>query len=159
MLFTSWWPGSGIDTIVADAGKNIFWIFFPYLRLISFAYIVVVHDKGLVELSNRPDMSGSGDSAVSEVKTVEEILKSEGNDELKFGLLIGLIKVNQTTNKDVVNTVLHLVSEQIYLFYLQISLKYHCLQTSDISCHFWQLSWTVKSISYWFFTWETTEAA
>ena len=56
-------------------------------------------------------MSGSGDDAESVVKTVDEVLKSEGNDELKFGLLIGLIKVEQATNKDVVNTVLHLVSD------------------------------------------------
>ena len=55
-------------------------------------------------------MTAGGDHAVADVKTVEEILKSEGNDELKFGLLTGLIKVKQVSNKDVVNTVLHLVS-------------------------------------------------
>ncbi|XP_053400196.1 neurobeachin-like isoform X2 [Mercenaria mercenaria] len=54
-------------------------------------------------------MSEEGQSAESDVKTVAEILKSEGNDELKFGLLISLIKVNQATSKDVVNTVLHLL--------------------------------------------------
>jgi hypothetical protein len=55
-------------------------------------------------------MSEEGQRAESDVKTVAEILKSEGNDELKFGLLISLIKVNQASSKDVVNTVLHLVS-------------------------------------------------
>lgn len=55
-------------------------------------------------------MTAGGDHADADVKTVEEILKSEGNDELKFGLLTGLIKVKQVSNKDVVNTVLHLVS-------------------------------------------------
>ena len=54
-------------------------------------------------------MTASEENAESVVKTVEEILKSEGNDELKFGLLIGLIKVNQASDKDVVNTILHLV--------------------------------------------------
>ena len=55
-------------------------------------------------------MSAGGDHAGADVKTVEEILKSEAKDELKFGLLAGLIKVGQVSNKDVVNTVLHLVS-------------------------------------------------
>ena len=55
-------------------------------------------------------MTETADGAESGVKSVEELLKLEGNDELKFGLLIGLIKVNQVSNKDVVNTVLHLVS-------------------------------------------------
>lgn len=55
-------------------------------------------------------MTEAADDAKPDVKTVEEILKSSGNDELKFGLLIGLIKVKQVTDKDVVNTVLHLVS-------------------------------------------------
>lgn len=60
-------------------------------------------------------MSEEGQSATSDVKTVSEILKSEGNDELKFGLLISLMKVNQTSSKDVVNTVLHLVSMKIII--------------------------------------------
>ena len=55
-------------------------------------------------------MAAGGDHAGVDVKTVQEILKSDGNDELKFGLLTGLIKVSQVSNKDVVNTVLHLVS-------------------------------------------------
>ena len=47
--------------------------------------------------------------AESKVTTTEDILKASGNDELKFGLLIGLIKVGQVSNKDVVDTVLYLV--------------------------------------------------
>ena len=46
----------------------------------------------------------------AKVTTTEDILKASGNDELKFGLLIGLIKVGQVSNKDVVDTVLYLVS-------------------------------------------------
>jgi len=63
-------------------------------------------------------MSETAEDAKSDVKTVEEVLKSSGNDELKFGLLIGLIKVNQVGDKDVVNTVLHLVCSQCYLLSL-----------------------------------------
>ncbi|KAL3880049.1 hypothetical protein ACJMK2_032321, partial [Sinanodonta woodiana] len=54
-------------------------------------------------------MSDASDKTESKPKTVEEILKSESNDELKFGLLTGLINVKQVSNKDVVNTVLHLL--------------------------------------------------
>ncbi|KAK3100612.1 hypothetical protein FSP39_022596 [Pinctada imbricata] len=43
------------------------------------------------------------------VESTDDILKDSGNDELKFGLLIGLIKVGQVSNKDVVDTVLHLL--------------------------------------------------
>ena len=46
----------------------------------------------------------------SDVKTAQDVLKMSGKDELKFGVLIGLIKVGQVTNKDVVDTVLNLVS-------------------------------------------------
>jgi hypothetical protein len=46
--------------------------------------------------------------------STDDILKSTGNDELKFGLLISLLKVDQVPNKDVVDTVLHLVSTGIY---------------------------------------------
>ena len=48
------------------------------------------------------------------VESTDDILKETGNDELKFGLLIGLIKVGQVSNKDVVDTVLHLVSERCF---------------------------------------------
>lgn len=46
----------------------------------------------------------------SDVKSAHDVLKMSGNDELKFGVLIGLIKVGQVSNKDVVETVLNLVS-------------------------------------------------
>ncbi|XP_033742933.1 neurobeachin-like isoform X3 [Pecten maximus] len=54
-------------------------------------------------------MSSTEGEGEVQVTTTEGILKAAGNDELKFGLLIGLIKVKQVTNKDVVNTVLHLL--------------------------------------------------
>lgn len=46
--------------------------------------------------------------------STDDILKSTGNDELKFGLLISLLKVDQVPNKDVVDTVLHLVCIATY---------------------------------------------
>lgn len=38
------------------------------------------------------------------------------NFSLKFGVLIGLIKVESVSNKEVVNTILHLVSENLTKF-------------------------------------------
>ena len=46
----------------------------------------------------------------SDVKSAQDVLKMTGKDEVKFGVLIGLIKVDQVSNKDVVDTVLNLVS-------------------------------------------------
>jgi len=42
-------------------------------------------------------------------KSTQDVMKMSGNDELKFGVLIGLIEVGQLSNKDVVDTVLSLV--------------------------------------------------
>lgn len=56
-------------------------------------------------------MAGEATEVKSEVKSVLDILKAPGDDEQKFGLLIGLIQGNQVSNKDVVDTVLHLVSQ------------------------------------------------
>lgn len=46
----------------------------------------------------------------SDIKRPEEVVRMTTNDSLKFAVLIGLIKVGQVTNREVVNTVLHLVS-------------------------------------------------
>ena len=56
-------------------------------------------------------MAEAQESGGSDVKSAQDVLKMSGNDELKFGVLIGLIKVGQVSNKDVVDTVLNLVSE------------------------------------------------
>ena len=45
----------------------------------------------------------------SDAKTVQDVLKMSGKVKLKFGVLIGLIKVDQVPNRDVVDTVLNLV--------------------------------------------------
>ena len=61
-------------------------------------------------------MAEPADKEGSDVKTAQDVLKMSGKDELKFGVLIGLIKVGQVTNKDVVETVLNLVSVLILYF-------------------------------------------
>jgi hypothetical protein len=48
---------------------------------------------------------------VSEVRKVEEVIGTNLNDDnLKFAILIGMIEVQQVSNKEVLNTILHLVS-------------------------------------------------
>ncbi|KAI8035433.1 hypothetical protein M5D96_011776 [Drosophila gunungcola] len=44
----------------------------------------------------------------SEIKRPDEIVRMTTADNLKFAVLIGLIEVGQVTNREVVNTVLHL---------------------------------------------------
>lgn len=50
-------------------------------------------------------------SPFSDIKRPEEVVRMTMNDSLKFAVLIGLIEVGQVTNREVVNTVLHLVSQ------------------------------------------------
>ncbi|XP_044012946.1 neurobeachin isoform X8 [Aphidius gifuensis] len=45
----------------------------------------------------------------SDIKRPEEVVAMAMNDSLKFAVLIGLIKVEQVSNREVVNTVLHLL--------------------------------------------------
>lgn len=49
-------------------------------------------------------------SPFSDIKRPEEVVRMSMNDSLKFAVLIGLIEVGQVSNREVVNTVLHLVS-------------------------------------------------
>lgn len=46
----------------------------------------------------------------SDIKRPEEVVAMAMNDSLKFAVLIGLIEVGQVSNREVVNTVLHLVA-------------------------------------------------
>ncbi|KAG6442870.1 hypothetical protein O3G_MSEX002581 [Manduca sexta] len=48
----------------------------------------------------------------SDIKRPEEVVRMTTNDSLKFAVLIGLIEVGQVTNREVVNTVLHLVNRR-----------------------------------------------
>lgn len=50
-----------------------------------------------------------------EIKRPEDVVTMEMKDNLKFGVLIGLLKVGEVSNREVVNTVLHLVSHQLCL--------------------------------------------
>lgn len=52
----------------------------------------------------------------SDIKRPEEVVAMAMNDSLKFAVLIGLIEVGQVSNREVVNTVLHLVSESEYIY-------------------------------------------
>ncbi|XP_034836250.1 neurobeachin isoform X5 [Maniola hyperantus] len=45
----------------------------------------------------------------SDIKRPEEVVRMTTKDSLKFAVLIGLIEVGQVTNREVVNTVLHLL--------------------------------------------------
>ncbi|KAJ8866093.1 hypothetical protein PR048_033617 [Dryococelus australis] len=44
----------------------------------------------------------------NDIKRPEEVVRMAMNDSLKFAVLIGLIEVGQVSNREVVNTVLHL---------------------------------------------------
>lgn len=46
----------------------------------------------------------------NEIQRPEEVVRMTMTDNLKFAVLIGLIEVGQVSNREVVNTVLHLVS-------------------------------------------------
>jgi hypothetical protein len=50
------------------------------------------------------------DPPLPSIKKPEEVVSMDMKDNLKFGVLIGLIKVGEVSNREVVNTVLHLVS-------------------------------------------------
>lgn len=52
----------------------------------------------------------------SDIKRPEEVVRMTTNDSLKFAVLIGLIEVGQVTNREVVNTVLHLVSHHLDIY-------------------------------------------
>jgi len=64
-------------------------------------------DSGDAAVVAKPDATDAG-TAVN--KTTQDVIKMAGNDELKFGVLIGLVRVGQLSNKDVVDSVLCLVS-------------------------------------------------
>lgn len=62
---------------------------------------------------------------LSDIKHPEEVVRMAMNDSLKFAVLIGLIEVGQVSNKEVVNTVLQLVS----VAYLQFEARKKLLIT------------------------------
>lgn len=52
-------------------------------------------------------------TAFGDIKRPDQVVTMAATDNLKFGVLIGLVEVGQVTNKEVVNTVLHLVSQLV----------------------------------------------
>lgn len=52
----------------------------------------------------------------NDIKRPEEVVRMSMTDNLKFAVLIGLIEVGQVSNREVVNTVLHLVSRMFFSF-------------------------------------------
>lgn len=59
---------------------------------------------------------------LSDIKHPEEVVRMAMNDSLKFAVLIGLIEVGQVSNREVVNTVLQLVSRVPNFFYYRQNL-------------------------------------
>lgn len=66
-------------------------------------------------MSTSKIMEKIDETNVTEAKRPEDVIKMPLNDNLKFAVLIGLVEVGQVSNKEVVNTVLHLVSLKIHL--------------------------------------------
>ena len=66
----------------------------------------------------------------SEKKSIVDILNMEGNDELKFGVLISLIKLKQVSTKDVINIILNLVCISVILENVK-----HNISFSDFIIH------------------------
>lgn len=54
-------------------------------------------------------MDAPPDTAMAQAKRPEDVIKMPLNDNLKFAVLIGFVEVGQVSNKEVVNTVLHLL--------------------------------------------------
>lgn len=55
-------------------------------------------------------MTDLNTAAIADIKKPEEVVTMAINDNLKFAVLIGLIEVGQVSNREVVNTILQLVS-------------------------------------------------
>lgn len=55
-----------------------------------------------------------------EVQRPEEVVRLQTSDNLKFAVLIGLMEVAQVANREVVDTVLHLVSDVLVSYLLSV---------------------------------------
>ncbi|EEC07993.1 hypothetical protein IscW_ISCW018519 [Ixodes scapularis] len=53
-------------------------------------------------------MDAPADATMAQAKRPEDVIRMPLNDNLKFAVLIGFVEVGQVSNKEVVNTVLHL---------------------------------------------------
>lgn len=88
----------------------------------------------------------------SDIKRPEEVVRMSMTDNLKFAVLIGLIEVGQVTNREVVNTVLHLVSSFFFQFFLLCVL--FC-RTTCVGGFFFYCSGFMRAVSL--ITMETTK--
>jgi len=73
-------------------------------------------DTTAVETRSKPSASD-----VVQNKTTQDVMNMAGNDELKFGVLIGLVRIGQLSNKDVVDSVLCLVSTFCFANILEVA--------------------------------------
>ena len=82
---------------------------------------VEVSEEAVVSSADTADAAAVTKSETSDTvnKTTQDVTKMAGNDELKFGVLIGLVHVGQFSNKDVVDSVLCLVSSTVSLYSLR----------------------------------------
>ncbi|XP_053976424.1 neurobeachin-like [Hylaeus anthracinus] len=70
----------------------------------------------------------------SDIKRPEEVVAMAMNDSLKFAVLIGLIEVGQVSNREVVNTVLHLVlanGGSVSLYNEKIAVELSCKHNGE----------------------------
>ena len=65
---------------------------------------------------------GASEAETSEKDTIAKKMPTTGPTKMKFGVLIGLIEIGEIENRDIVDTVLDLVS---------ISLGMHCILKAE----------------------------
>uniref|UniRef100_A0A182XYD9 Uncharacterized protein n=1 Tax=Anopheles stephensi TaxID=30069 RepID=A0A182XYD9_ANOST len=80
-----------------------------------------VNNKPQMHTNTPPTMADLTRPPLCDIKRPEEVVKMSMTDNLKFAVLIGLIEVGQVSNREVVNTVLHLVRQAAAL--LTVSLN------------------------------------
>jgi len=96
-----------VEHVTSKADKVTVPVEIPKAVEVSEETVVSSADTADAAATTKSETSDSG-TAVN--KTTQDVTKMAGNDELKFGVLIGLVHVGQFSNKDVVDSVLCLVS-------------------------------------------------
>jgi len=100
-----------VEHVTCKADKVTVSVELPTVVEVSQSVEVSSVDTATVEAKSEVCDSG----VVAPNKTTQDVMNMAGNNELKFGMLIGLVRVGQLSNKDVVDSVLCLVST-IFLF-------------------------------------------
>lgn len=65
----------------------------------------------------------------ADVKRPEDVVRMAIDDGLKFTVLIGLVELGQVSNREVVNTVLHLVS---YLYFYMVIMQLNIVMSPRV---------------------------